>query len=156
MVFSFFQILWTTYGSSLLDQKIITGVLSMGSLFYIATLPVQLFCMGYPEEICWTWFNILIYASTTQKTVCSFELSRFSCLPTLVYQLIVKSSCALELIDAYYSCGPSSHSSSKWLGETNSCTLSISRIGSKQSYSTDQIANLAFALFYLGVLLSLY
>ena len=72
---SFFQILWTTYGSSLLDQKIITRVLSMSSPFYIATLPVQPLCMGYPEEICWTWFDILIYASTTQKIVCSFELS---------------------------------------------------------------------------------
>ena len=111
----------------------------MSSPFYIATLPVLLFCMGYPEETCWTWFNILIYASTTQKTVCSFELSHFSCLPTLVYQLIVKSSCALELIDAYYSCGPSSHSSSEWLGETNSSTSSISRIGSKQLYFADQM-----------------
>ena len=36
-------------------------------------------------------FDMLIYASTTQKIICSFELSLFSCLLTLVYQLIVKS-----------------------------------------------------------------
>ena len=75
----------------LLNQKITTRVLLMGSPFYIVILPVLPFCMGYPEEICWTWFDILIYASTTQKVICSFELSLFSCLLTLVYQLIVKS-----------------------------------------------------------------
>ena len=127
---SIFQIPWTTYGKSLLDQKITTGVLSMGSRFYIVTLPAQPFCMGYPEETCWTWFDILIYASTTQKVICSFELSLFSCLLTFVYQLIVKSMHAF-VIDAYYSCGPSSHSIAEWLGETNSSTSSISRIGSK-------------------------
>ena len=63
----------------------------MSSPCYIVTLPAQLFCMGYPEELCWTWFDILIYASTTQKVICSFELSLFSCILTLVYQLIVKS-----------------------------------------------------------------
>ena len=36
------------------------------------------------------------------------ELSLFSCLLTFVYQLIVKSMHAF-VIDAYYSCGPSSH-----------------------------------------------
>ena len=51
---SFFQILWTTYGRSLLDQKITTRVLLMNSPFYIVTLPVLPFCMGYLEEICWT------------------------------------------------------------------------------------------------------
>ena len=80
--------LWQIF---LADRKITIRVLSMGSRFYIVTLPAQPFCMGYPEELCWTWFDILIYASTTQKIVCSFELSLFSCLPTLVYQLIVKS-----------------------------------------------------------------
>ena len=34
---------------------------------------------------------MLNHASTTQKIVCSFDLSRSSCLLTLVYQLIVKS-----------------------------------------------------------------
>ena len=47
--------------------------------FIIVILSVLPFCMGYPEETCWTWFDILIYASTTQKVICSFELSLFSC-----------------------------------------------------------------------------
>ena len=91
MVFSFFQIQWTTYGRSLLNQKITTRVISKSSPFYIATLPVLLFCMGYPEEICWTSFDMLNHASTTQKIVCSFELNLFSRILTFVYQLIVKS-----------------------------------------------------------------
>ena len=40
-------------------------------------------------------FDMLIHASTTQKIVCSFELSLFSCPLTLVYQLIVKSMRAI-------------------------------------------------------------
>ena len=59
------------------------------------------------------------------------ELSILSCIPTIIYKLIVRNSCAFVFIDAYYSCGPSSHSISEWLGETNSSTSSISRIGSK-------------------------
>ena len=57
----------------------------------------------------------------------------------------------IRVIDAYYSCGPSSHPIPEWLGETNSRTSSISRIGSKQLYSADQNANPALALLYLGV-----
>ena len=88
----FFQIPWTTYGrSSSLNWTITTRVLLMSSPLYIVALPVLPFCMGYPEEICSTLFDMLIHASTTQKIVCSFELSLFSCLLTLVYQLIVKS-----------------------------------------------------------------
>ena len=151
---SFFQILWTTYGRSLLDQKITIRVLLMSSSIYIVNLPVLPFCMGYPEEML-SLLGILIYASTTQKDICSFESFLFSCFLTFVYQLIVKSMCAFVLIDAYYSCGPSSHSIPEWIGETNSSTSSISRIGSKQMYSADQNANLAFALLYLGVLPSL-
>ena len=86
---SFFQILWTTYGRSLLDQKM---ECSRWVLHFILWLyQFYLLRMGYPEEICRTWFDILIYASTTQKVICSFELSLFSCLLTFVYQLIVKS-----------------------------------------------------------------
>ena len=75
--------------------------------------------------------------------------------PTLVYQLIVKSMRAFvyRCLSLLWSVRPFY---SEWLGETNSSTSSISRIGSKQLYSADQIANLAFALFYLGVLPSLY
>ena len=91
----FFQIPWTTYGrSSSLNWTITSRVLLMSSPLYIVALPVLPFCMGYPEEICWTSFDMLNHASTTQKIVCSFELSLFSCLLTLVYQLIVKIMCA--------------------------------------------------------------
>ena len=114
-----------------LNQKITTRVLLMSLPFYVVTLPAQPFGMGYPEEICWTWFDILIYASTTQKNICSFELSLFSCILTSVYQVIVRNSCAIVFVSVYYSCGPSSHSIPEWLGETNSSTSSISRIGSK-------------------------
>ena len=62
----------------------------MSSPLYVMALPVLLFCMGYPEEMLIS-LDILIYASTTQKIICSFELSLFSCLLTFVYQLIVKS-----------------------------------------------------------------
>ena len=148
---SFFQIprsLWQKF----LNQKITTRVLSMSSTFYIVTLPVLPLCMGYPEETCWTLLDILIYASTTQKVICSFELSLFSYFPALVYQLIVKSMCAIVLIDAYYSCGPSSHSILEWLGGTNSGTLSISWIGSKQLYSADQMPTQLLIMFYPEVL----
>jgi hypothetical protein len=100
-------------------------------------------------------FDVLIYASTTQKIICSFEFSLFSCILTFIYQLIVMSSHALMFIDAYYPCGPSSHSSSEWLGEIKSNTSSISWIGSKQLYSADQEANPASFLFYPEVLPSL-
>ena len=42
-------------------------------------------------------FDMLIYAFTTQKIICSFELSLFSCFLALVYQLIVRSNCAFVL-----------------------------------------------------------
>ena len=49
---------------------------------------------GLPGRNMLNSFDMLNHASTTQKIVCSFELSLFSCLLTLVYQLIVKSMCA--------------------------------------------------------------
>ena len=55
-------------------------------------------------------FDILIYASTTQKIICSFELSPFSCILTFIYRLIVRSTRAFVFIDAFYFCGLSSHS----------------------------------------------
>ena len=51
----------------------------------------RVLCMSYPEETCWNLFDMLIYASTTKKIICSFELSLFSCILTSVYHLIVKS-----------------------------------------------------------------
>ena len=148
----FFQIPWTTYGrSSSLNWNITTGLFLMSSPLYIVALLVLPFCMGYPEEICWTSFDMLNHASTTQKIVCSFELSLFSCLLTLVYQLIVKSMRAIvhRYLLLLWSVKPFCP---EWLGETNSSTSSISRIGSKKLCSVEQIANPAFALFYLGVL----
>jgi len=155
MVFSFFQILWTTYGRNLLDQKITTRVLLMGSPFHIVNLHVLPFQHGLSGRNMLNLFGILIYASTTQKTVCSFELSRSSCLLTLVYQLIVKSICAFvhRCFLILWSVKPFCP---ECLGETNSSTSSISRIGSKKLCSADQIANPAFVLLYLGVLPSLY
>ena len=127
----------------------------MSSPCYIVTLPAQPFCMGYPEELCWTLFGIPTHASTTQKVICSFELSPFSYIPTFIYQLIVKRMyafvhrCLLPLwsVKPFYP---------EWLGETNSSTSSISRIGLKKLCSADQIANPAFVLLYLGVLHILY
>ena len=65
-------------------------ILDEFSIIYIVTLPVLLFCMGYLEEML-NSFDMPNHASTTQKIVCSFELSLFSCFLTFVYQLIVKS-----------------------------------------------------------------
>ena len=124
----------------------------MGSPFKNCESASPTFLHGLSGRNLLNLFNILIYASTTQKDICSFESFLFSCFLTFVYQLIVKSMCAFVLIDAYYSCGPSSHSIPEWLGETNSSTSSIFGIGSKQLYSADQNANPAFVLFYLGVL----
>ena len=52
------------------------------------------FVHGLSGRNMWNSFDMLNHASTTQKIVCSFELSLFSCLLTLVYQLIVKIMCA--------------------------------------------------------------
>ena len=71
---SFFQILGTAYGrSSSLNWTITTRVLLMSSPLYIVALPVLPLCMGYPEEICWTSFDMLNHASTTQKIICSLS-----------------------------------------------------------------------------------
>ena len=75
----------------------------------------------------------------------------FSCILTLVYQLIVKSMRAF-VCRCLLLLWPVKPFRPEWLGETNSSTSSISRIGSKKLCSADQIANPAFVLFYLGVL----
>ena len=46
---------------------------------------------GLPGRNMLNSFDMPNHASTTQKIVCSFELSLFSCQLTFVYQLIVKS-----------------------------------------------------------------
>ena len=91
-----------------------------------------------------------------RKIICSFELSLFSCIFALVYQLIVRSSCAIVFIDAYYSCGPSSHSIPEWLGETNSSTLFHFQDWVKAVVFRRSSCNPASGLFYLEVLPSLY
>jgi hypothetical protein len=78
----------------LLNQKITTRVLLRSTPFILWLCQSFLFCMGYPEELCWTLLDIPIYASTTQKVICSFELSLFSYFLALVCQLIVRSMCA--------------------------------------------------------------
>ena len=88
---SFFQIPWTTYGGSSLNQKITTRVLLMSPPFIVVNLLVLPLQHGLSGRNMLNLFDILTYASTTQKDICSFELSLFSCLLTLVYQLIVKS-----------------------------------------------------------------
>ena len=49
---SFFQLHEPFLAGVLLNQKVTTRVLLMSSPFYIVTLPVQPFCIGYPEETC--------------------------------------------------------------------------------------------------------
>src|SRR4051812_10096815 len=93
---SFSQILRTAYGRSSLNQRITIRVLLMSASFYIVNLPVPPFCMGYPEETL-SFARHTIYASTTQKDICPIELSLFICIPTIVYQLIVRSNCASVL-----------------------------------------------------------
>ena len=52
------------------------------------------FLHGLSGRNLWNSFDMLNHAPTTQKIICSFELSLFSCLLTFVHQLIVKSMCA--------------------------------------------------------------
>ena len=90
----FFQIPWTTYGRCLLDQKKITiRVLLRSSPFINRDSASSTFLHGLSGRNMLNSFDMLIYAPTTQKIVCFFELSLFSCFLTFVYQLIVKSMC---------------------------------------------------------------
>ena len=60
------------------------------------TLPVLPLCMGYPEEMLSfaRHTNLCIHNSESYMFI---ELFLFSRIPTLVYQLIVRSNCALVL-----------------------------------------------------------
>ena len=90
---SFFQILWTTLWQKFVGSKDHNRP-SMSSPCYIVTLPAQPFCMGYPEEM-------LSFARHTNLCIHDSERYMFlwvvplSCLPTLFYQLIVKSMRAI-------------------------------------------------------------
>ena len=77
---SFFQILWTIYGRSSLNQKITTRVLLMSSPFYIVNLPV-LPSAWVTRKKCWALLGILIYASTTQLIICSLN-----CPPSVIFR----------------------------------------------------------------------
>ena len=87
---SFFKIPRTGYGRSSLNQKITTRALVEFSILCCdpasSTFPHGLSGRNMSNS-----FDMLIHASTTQKIICSFELSLFSCFLTFVYQLIVKS-----------------------------------------------------------------
>ena len=77
------EVLWTKRS----QQECSWGVLHSALWIFQSYLSAWIIWKKYVELL----FNILIYASTTQKVLCSFELSLFGWIPTLVYQLIVKS-----------------------------------------------------------------
>ena len=88
---SFFQIPWTILGRSsfeLNDHN--QSALDEFSIIYCGSAS-STFLHGLSGRNMLNSFDILIHASTTQKVICSFELSLFICLLTFVYQLIVKS-----------------------------------------------------------------
>ena len=109
------------------------------------------FLHGLSGRNMWNSFDMLNHASTTQKLVCSFELSLFSCLLTLVYQLIVKSMrafvrrCLLPLWSAkpFYR-GMTRRNKLQYLIHIQDWVKVVVFRRSN--------ANPAFALFYLGVL----
>src|SRR4051812_6930101 len=94
----------------LLNQKLTIRVLLRSSPSIIVNRPVLLLLHGLSGR------NMLSFAHHTNLCLLNsenymfLELSPFSYIPTLVYQFIVRNSCAFVFIDAYYSCGPSSHS----------------------------------------------
>lgn len=97
--------------------------------FQIVNLPVLLLLHGLSGR---NMLNLVRHTNLcihNSESYMFLELTLLGCIPTLVYQLIVRNSCAFVFIDAYYSCGLSSHSILEWLGETNSSTSSISWIG---------------------------
>ena len=134
-----------------MNQNITIRVLLRSSPFIIVILPVLPFCMGYLEETCRTWFDILIYASTTQKDICPLELSLFIYIPTIVYQLIVRSNCAsmLSMLLFLWSVKPFYFRMTR----RNKLQYLIHiQVWVKVVVFCRSNANPAFALFYPGVL----
>ena len=128
---SFFQIPWTILGRSSFEPKgHDQSALNEFSILHCESASSTLSAWVIRKK-CWASLDILIYASTTQKVICSFELSLCSCIWPLSSSWQSSWCRAFVFTDARYSCGPSSCSSSEWLGETNSSISSISRIGSK-------------------------
>ena len=89
----FFQIPWSTYGrSSSLNWKIYHNQSALDEfLILCCDSTSSTFLHGLSVRNMLNSFDMLIYAPTTSKIVCTFELSLFSCFLTFVYQLIVKS-----------------------------------------------------------------
>ena len=94
---SFFQILWTSYGRSLLDQKITIRVLLTSSRFYVVTLSVLPSLHGLSGR------NLLNLVRHTNLCIHNSEsymflwvVPLFSCILISVYHLIVKSMYAMH------------------------------------------------------------
>ena len=126
----FFQILWTAYGrcSSLIERSqsecsrwVLDSTLWLCQ-FYLSAWVIR---KKYVEFV--RHAKPCIHNSENRMFL---WVALFSCILTLVYQLIVKSMrafvyrCLLLLWSVKPFCP-------EWLGETNSSTSSISRIGSK-------------------------
>ena len=94
---SFFQIPWTAYGRSSFEPKDHNQSALDEFSIHNCDSASSTFLHGLSGRNMLNSFDILIYASTTQKVICSFELSPFSYIPTFIYQLIVRSSRALVL-----------------------------------------------------------
>ena len=146
----------------LLNQQMTTRVLSMSSPFINRDSASSTFLHGLSGR------NMLNLVRHTNLCIHNSENYMFlwvvllSCILTLVYQLIVKSMrafvyrCLLLLWSVKPFCP-------EWLGETNSSTSSISRIGSKKLCSANLIANPAFGsvlpwsitLFYIEIVIGI-
>ena len=88
---SFFQLPWTILGRRSFEPKD-HNQSALDEFFSLyCDSASSTFLHGLSGRNMLNSFDMLVHASTTQKIICSFELSHFNCLPTLVYQLIVKS-----------------------------------------------------------------
>ena len=90
---SFFQMPWTAYGRRSWPKDHNRSALD-GFSIHNCDSARSTFPHGLSGRNMLNSFDMLIYAFTTQKIICSFELSLFSCSLALVYQLIVRSNCA--------------------------------------------------------------
>ena len=97
---SFFQYHEPIWQKFLIEPNIATRMLLMSPPFIVVNLPVLPVQHGLSGRNMLNLFDIQIYASTTQKDICSFELSLCSCIPILVYQLIAKFMSCIRVIDA--------------------------------------------------------
>ena len=134
---SFFQILWTTLWQKFVGSKDHNrSALDEFSILYCDSAS-STFLHGLSGRNLLNLFRHTNLCIHNLESYMFLELTLLSCILTKVYQLIVRNSRAFAFIDAYYSCGLSSHSIPEWLGKTTSGTSSIYRIGSKQLYPAD-------------------